>query len=289
MIIDCDSHVLEPANLWRDYLEPKFRDQAVRAEPNVDGSESLLIANQVVQGSSLAMLSHEDRWSRMRQPGMRARIPAENPKDGDPVLGALLANVFPFGERPNYGPPKERGIAGIAAKRGVDAWEVMYDLLVGGDERELFYQPLDLGGYYDLDQIRQNLAHPHVPYGLSYGGVITDAGAPGFILAHWARDRKCGQLPVKMLVHSLSHKTAMACGLQDRCALLPGLRGDANVIDFANLQLDSPEAIYDLPAGGRRLIQRVTGDNCIAKSGTVTFDHGKHTGESPRMVLHAAH
>lgn len=56
MIIDCDSHVLEPANLWHDYLEPQFRDRAIRVEPNADGGESLLIANQVVLGGGLAGL-----------------------------------------------------------------------------------------------------------------------------------------------------------------------------------------------------------------------------------------
>jgi N-acyl-D-aspartate/D-glutamate deacylase len=118
--------------------------------------------------------------------------------------------------------------------------------------------------------------------------VIADAGMPSFILTHWARDRKSGQLPLEMLVHSLSRKTAMAYGLNDRGALVPGLRGDVNVIDFANLQLDRPEAIYDLPAGGRRLIQRVTGYDYTVKSGAVTFDHGEHTGALPGKVLRAA-
>lgn len=243
----------------------------------------------------LAGLSHEDRLARMRQPDMRARIMAENPKEGDPVLGALgatFANIFPLGEKPNYEPTKEQSIAGIAAQRGVDPWEVMYDLMIGDDGRELFYQPLGFYGDYNLDQIRQNLAHPQVLYGLSDGGahcgVIADAGMPSFILTHWARDRKSGQLPLEMLVHSLSRKTAMAYGLNDRGALVPGLRGDVNVIDFANLQLDRPEAIYDLPAGGRRLIQRVTGYDYTVKSGAVTFDHGEHTGALPGKVLRAA-
>ena len=243
----------------------------------------------------LAGLSHEDRLARMRQPEMRARIMAENPKEGDPVLGALgatFANIFPLGEKPNYEPTKEQSIAGIAAQRGVDPWEVMYDLMIGDDGRELFYQPLGFYGDYNLDQIRQNLAHPQVLYGLSDGGahcgVIADAGMPSFILTHWARDRKSGQLPLEMLVHSLSRKTAMAYGLNDRGALVPGLRGDVNVIDFANLQLDRPEAIYDLPAGGRRLIQRVTGYDYTVKSGAVTFDHGEHTGALPGKVLRAA-
>ncbi|HET7334541.1 MAG TPA: amidohydrolase family protein, partial [Rhizomicrobium sp.] len=243
----------------------------------------------------LAGLSHEDRLTRMRQPEMRARIMAENPKEGDPVLGALgatFANIFPLGEKPNYEPTKEQSIAGIAAQRGVDPWEVMYDLMIGDDGRELFYQPLGFYGDYNLDQIRQNLAHPQVLYGLSDGGahcgVIADAGMPSFILTHWARDRKSGQLPLEMLVHSLSRKTAMAYGLNDRGALVPGLRGDVNVIDFTNLQLDRPEAIYDLPAGGRRLIQRVTGYDYTVKSGAVTFDHGEHTGALPGKVLRAA-
>jgi N-acyl-D-aspartate/D-glutamate deacylase len=203
--------------------------------------------------------------------------------------GSLFAQVFPRGERPNYEPAREDSIAGIATHRGVSPWEVMYDLLVADDGRELFYQPLGFYGNYNLDDTRRNLQHPQVLYGLSDGGahcgVIADAGLPTVVLTHWGRDRQGERLPLEFLVHALSRKTALAYGLTDRGALTPGLKADINVIDFDALRLYRPEAIYDLPAGGRRLVQRVSGYDCIVKSGEVTFECGAHTGALPGGVI----
>lgn len=56
MIIDCDSHVLEPPVLWLERLEPEFRDRAIRIERGPDGVESLVIANEVVLARGLAGL-----------------------------------------------------------------------------------------------------------------------------------------------------------------------------------------------------------------------------------------
>lgn len=72
MIIDCDAHVLEPRDLWQNYLEPKYRDQAIRIEPTEDGGEALVIADQIVLPAGLAGLggANLDR-AKIMQGGMR--------------------------------------------------------------------------------------------------------------------------------------------------------------------------------------------------------------------------
>ena len=243
----------------------------------------------------LATLPLEERVTRMRDPVLRAKILAEQPHSDNPMVAAmagLFAQIFPLGDRPNYEPDREQSVAGIAEARGVDAWEVMYDLLLADEGRELFYQPLGFYANYNLDETRRNLTHPQVLYGLSDGGahcgIIADAGMPTFILTHWARDRQGEHLPLEMLVNALSRKTAVAYGLRDRGALIAGLMADINVIDFDELRLYRPEAIHDLPAGGRRLVQRASGYDYIVKSGVVTFEDGKHTGELPGTVIRGA-
>ncbi|MGH6993418.1 MAG: hypothetical protein ACRED8_05660, partial [Caulobacteraceae bacterium] len=50
LIIDCDSHVMEPADLWLRYLEPQYRGRAIRIERR-DGIEHLIIGEvSVLQG-----------------------------------------------------------------------------------------------------------------------------------------------------------------------------------------------------------------------------------------------
>jgi N-acyl-D-aspartate/D-glutamate deacylase len=198
----------------------------------------------------------------------------------------FLYRVFPLGERPDYEPDRGASVGGLAEAAGVSPKEMMYDLLLRDGGRELFYQPL--GGYftYNFDFFRKNMQHPNVLFGLSDGGahcgVIADAGMPTFILAHWARDRVKGErFPLEFLVRKLTRDTAMAYGLADRGQLKPGLKADVNVIDFDGLRLYRPEAVYDLPAGGRRLVQRADGYRYTVKSGVVTFADGTHTGALP--------
>ncbi len=174
----------------------------------------------------------------------------------------------------------------MAEAAGVTPMEMMYDLLLRDGGRELFYQPL--GGYftYNFDFFRKNMQHPNVLFGLSDGGahcgVIADAGMPTFILTQWARDRVKGEkFPLEFLVRKLTSDTARAYGLHDRGQLKEGLLADINVIDFDKLRLFRPEAVYDLPAGGRRLVQRAEGYRFTIKSGEVTFEDGEHTGALP--------
>jgi N-acyl-D-aspartate/D-glutamate deacylase len=236
----------------------------------------------------------EEKVAVMSQPEIRAALLSEDSPIKSSVFGPdlseLLYRVFPLGERPDYEPDREQSVGAMAEAAGLTPLEMMYDLLLRDGGKELFYQPL--GGYftYNFDFFRKNMEHPNVLFGLSDGGahcgVIADAGMPTFIITHWARDRTKGdQFPLEFLVRKLSSDTARAYGLTDRGELRPGMLADINVIDFERLRLFRPEAIHDLPAGGKRLVQRVEGYRYTVKSGEVTFKDGRHTGALPGALV----
>ena len=241
----------------------------------------------------LASLSHEELVARLRDPATKKKILSEETTIKNELLQdipSLMAQVFPLGENPNYEPEFKDSVAGIAQKLELDVMEVMYNLLIQGEGKELFYQPL--GGYhtYDLEPQKKLLEHPNVLFGLSDGGahcgVIADAGMPTFIMTHWGRDRTRGdKLSLEFIVKSLTSSTAEAFGMFDRGYLKEGLIADINIIDFNSLKLHRPEAIFDLPAGGRRLVQRPEGYEMTIKAGEIIFDNGTHTGALPGKLI----
>ena len=241
----------------------------------------------------LADLDHEALLARLKQPETKTKLLSETSviKGGlMQDLPSLMGLVFPLGENPNYEPLPEDSIAGIAKARGLDELEVMYDLLVANDGKELFYQPL--GGYqgFSLDAQKRILEHPNVLFGLSDGGahcgVIADAGMPTFIMTHWGRDRTRGdKMSLEFIVNRLTSNTARAFGMYDRGELKEGMLADINIIDFDALRLHRPEAVFDLPAGGRRLVQRAEGYDVTIKAGEVIFKHGEHTGALPGKLV----
>ena len=237
----------------------------------------------------IAPLPLAEKVAMMQRPEVREALMSEESAmrgGGMANPSEQLVHVFPLGDNPNYEPDREGSVGGMAEAAGVTPMEMMYDLLLRDGGRELFYQPL--GGYftYNFDFFRKNMQHPNVLFGLSDGGahcgVIADAGMPTFILTHWARDRVKGEkFPLEFLVRKLTSDTAKAYGLNDRGQLKEGLLADINIIDFDKLRLFRPEAVYDLPAGGRRLVQRAEGYRYTVKSGEVTFEDGEHTGALP--------
>ena len=243
--------------------------------------------------NELASLDHDDLLVQLRKPAIKKKILSEKSliKGGQMQdLPSLMGLVFPLGEKPNYEPTFDDSIAGIAKMRNQDVMEVMYDMLIDGEGKELFYQPL--GGYqgYSLDYQKKLLEHPNVLFGLSDGGahcgVIADAGMPTFIMTHWGRDRTRGEkLSLEFIVKSLTSSTAEVFGMYDRGSLEIGKIADINIIDFNALRLHRPEAVFDLPAGGRRLVQRAEGYEITIKTGEVIFDNGIHTGALPGKLV----
>ncbi|MBV1933383.1 MAG: amidohydrolase family protein [Parvibaculaceae bacterium] len=243
--------------------------------------------------AELKNLDHDALVKKMQEPEIKAKLLSEVSliKQGPMLdLKSLLGQVFPLGERPNYEPEYQDSVAGIAEQGDRDPMDVMYDLLVAGNGKELFYQPL--AGYpgYSLNGQKRLMEHPQVMMGLSDGGahcgVIADAGMPTFILTHWGRDRTRGEkMEVEAIVQSLTSDTAKTYGMFDRGLLQEGKVADINIIDFEHLRLFRPEAIFDLPTGGRRLVQRVEGYQATIKSGTVIFKNGDHTGALPGRLI----
>jgi N-acyl-D-aspartate/D-glutamate deacylase len=135
--------------------------------------------------------------------------------------------------------------------------------LAGGDGDQLIYFPIFNYNAGSLDVLGEMLRHPRALAGLSdagaHVGTVCDASFTTFMLTHWARDRKEGRLPVEAVVQMLTQRNADYLGLKDRGALKVGLRADFNLIDPATLGVGAPKLVADLPAGGKRFLQKATG------------------------------
>ncbi len=203
---------------------------------------------------------------------------------------APTTRTYVLGDPPDYEPGPERSLAGLAAARGVSPLEVAYDEMLADGGQGLLYLPILNYATGDLDHVHEMLLHPQGLLGLSDGGAhcgtICDGSMPTFMLTHWTRDRTRGaRLPLEYVVKKQTHDTARLYGLSDRGTVEPGALADLNLIDYDALALGTPFVRADLPAGGRRLLQRAEGYVCTIKQGTVTFDHGEPTGELPGRLV----
>jgi len=201
--------------------------------------------------------------------------------------------TFVLGDPPDYEPGPERSLAGIAAARGVSPLEVAYDEMARDGGQGLLYLPILNYATGDLDHVRAMMLHPQGLLGLADGGAhtgtICDASMPTFMLTHWTRDRSRGAtLPLEYVVQKQTRDTARLFGLSDRGTVEPGALADFNLIDYEALALGAPYVTSDLPAGGRRLLQKATGYVATIKAGTVTFEHGEATGELPGRLVRGA-
>ena len=230
--------------------------------------------------------------ARLRRDEVRRAILDETPRPGGFVelLRRNLHKLFPLGHPPDYEPAPERSVQALAAGERRTTDEVLYDLMLQRDGKELLYLPLFDYAAGDLDAVREMLTHPATVLGLGDGGahcgVLCDASLPTFMLTHWARDRSRGErLSVEEVVHLQTRRTAELYGFRDRGVLAPGYTADLNVIDHDALALESPEMVYDLPAAGKRLVQRARGYVATVKSGVVVREHDEPTGERPGRLL----
>ena len=186
----------------------------------------------------------------------------------------------------SYEPSYEDSVAGIAEARGVTVREALMDVMAEG--RPILFL---FGAYHgDLGEQLDAIEHPHSVFGLSDGGgalgVLCDASVPTYMLAYMTRDRTKGRrLPVELVVHKMTQDTALVYGLADRGVIAPGYRADLNVIDYDALGLEDPQMVHDLPAGGRRLIQRAHGYKATICHGEVTYEDGVHTGALPGRLI----
>jgi N-acyl-D-aspartate/D-glutamate deacylase len=242
-------------------------------------------------------LPFAERVARLRDPEFRARLLADQPDSSRaPGLSPARAweRIFPMGiDSPDYEPTTETSIAAIAAARGLDPREVALDHMLDGGKgggRGILYLPLLNYAQNTLDPAYQMLQHDCVVPGLSDGGahvgMICDGSFPTTNIVHWTRDRTRGpKLSLEHMIKAQCRDTAETVGLFDRGVLQPGYRADLNVIDYGRLTLRAPEVAYDLPTGGRRLIQRADGYTATIVAGQVTYRDGEPTEALPGRLL----
>jgi N-acyl-D-aspartate/D-glutamate deacylase len=234
-----------------------------------------------------------EQVARLRDPELRHRILAEETPASLAFLLAGFERMFLLGDPPDYEPEADDSVAARAGRRGIPAAELAYELLLEDEGRTLLYLPFLNYAEFNLDVSREMLLDPYSVPGLgdagAHCGMICDGSFPTFLLSHWGRDRKRGErLPVEWLVKRQTADTAALVGLGDRGAIAPGLRADLNLIDWDALQLRPPEMVFDLPAGGKRLVQRVRGYHTTLVAGEVTFNDGEATGALPGRLVRGA-
>ncbi len=299
----CLQNDMDPGQ-WLRLLQQseKARAQGARITPQVAGRPTGLLLG--LESTAHPFISHEsyraiahlplaERVRKLRDPEVRRRILSEKVQFSNPVAAYVSSSfhkLFPLGDPPDYEPGPEQSVAAIAERQGRAPAEVAYDMLLQREGRELLYFPLLNYAECDFEAIRTMLLHPLAVLGLSDGGahcgLICDAGMPTFMLTHWVRERSRGErLPLEQVVHAQTRRTAELYGLDDRGLLAPGMKADVNLIDFEALQIGAPEMVFDLPAGGRRLIQKAEGYRATVKDGEVIFEDGEATGALPGRLI----
>ena len=248
---------------------------------------------------ALAKLPSEERARRLADPAVRASI-LDNPPDLSRYTSvvALVASgfkmQFPLCSGPNgaldYEPCADQSIAAIADREGRSPHEVAYDIMLEGGGKGLIYLPMLDYTEGSHDNMREMMTHPLTVFGLSDGGahcgMVADASIPTYLLTHWVRDRTRGErIPIEVVVSKQTKGTAEFFGLEDRGVLAPGMKADVNVIDLEALRIHTPEVVSDLPANGRRLVQKVDGYRYTICAGEVTYEDGKPTGALPGVLI----
>src|ERR1700754_3013523 len=244
---------------------------------------------------AIAHLPLAERLKRLHQSEVRAAILSESATSTDDPLffRPNYDKMYLLGDPPDYEQPVENALGPRARKIGRKPEELAYDAMLSDDGRGMLYVPFL--NYVDgnLDSTREMLTDPRSVPGLSDGGahcgIICDASFPTYLLTHWTRDRKRGEkLSIPFVVAVQSRKTALSVGLSDRGLLAPGYKADINVIDYDRLHLHPPKVHYDLPVGGRRLLQQVDGYDATIVSGVITRRGGSATGKRPGKLIRGA-
>jgi N-acyl-D-aspartate/D-glutamate deacylase len=245
---------------------------------------------------TIAREPFEKRVHMLSDSAFQQRLLNDEPDADNPFVKSILRSfgkMFVLGDPPDYEPTEDKTVAAIAKARGTTPEAVALELMLADNGRGMLYLPFLNYAQGSLDPVRTMLESPASLPGLSDGGahvgMICDGSFPTTLLTHWARDRSRGdKLPLEFLIKRQSHDTAAWVGLKDRGLLQPGYRADLNVIDFDGLTLHTPHIVYDLPAGGRRLMQMADGYEATLVAGQVIQRHGQATGAKPGRLVRGA-
>jgi N-acyl-D-amino-acid deacylase len=285
--------MVEKANSNADAGDPRVTAQLLpRPIGLVIGLQ--LTANPFVLYPSyraIADLPLAERVAEMRKPEVRARILADKPDAGHPILYVTQAWdwIYPLDDNPNYEPDPSDSIGARARARGVNPMEEAYDRLLDEDGQAMLLVAMSNLENNSLDTVGKLLHRDDVVLGLGDGGahygMICDASYSTYFLAHWARDRASGRFTAAEAVRELTSVPARIAGLADRGRIAVGYKADLNVIDHAALRLHKPVIAYDLPAGGRRLDQTAEGYVATVVSGEVIAENGVPTSARPGKLV----
>jgi N-acyl-D-aspartate/D-glutamate deacylase len=243
----------------------------------------------------IAAKPHAERIKALRDPALRTRLLSEKPLDPIAPLALLGRNferMFPVGDPPNYEPPMETSIAAEARRRGLTPEEFAYDTLLEEGGKKQLYVALTNYARGNLDAVLEMMRREDTVLGLGDGGahygMICDSGYPTFLLAHWTRDRHGDKLPLTQAIRMLTRDPAETVGLNDRGRIATGYKADLNIIDYDALELPAPKVTYDLPAGGKRLMQGARGIKTTIVSGIAIARDGEATGARPGKLVRGA-
>ncbi|MBW0013060.1 amidohydrolase family protein [Mycobacterium sp.] len=285
--------MIEKANSRGDGPDPQVTAQLLpRPIGLIIGLQ--LSANPFVLYPSYREIAHlplAERVAQMRKPEVRARILADKPGQGHPILyvAQMWDWIFPLDDNPNYEPDPADSIGARARARGVNPMEEAYDRLLDDDGHAMLLVATSNLQNNSLDTVGELLHREDVVLGLGDGGahygMICDASYSTYFLAHWARDRSSGRFTVPEAVRELTSVPARVAGLEDRGRIAVGYKADLNVIDHAALRLHKPVIRYDLPAGGRRLDQTADGYVATIVSGELIAENGVPTDARPGTLV----
>jgi len=242
---------------------------------------------------ALQDLPFAQRLERLRDREVRARIMSEERGLLDRRAQTLFNSfhkIYRLGSDPDYEPLPEESVAAMAARSGRPPLEIVYDLMLENDGKAILYYPSFNYSYENLDHLHELMQHANTVNSLSDGGAhcgyICDVSMPSFMLSFWTRDRKRGPLlPLEHIVKRQTLDTAAIYGLHDRGLLRAGYKADVNIIDPNAIKVHCPEMVFDLPAGGRRLVQRADGYLATVVNGLPIFEMGEATGALPGKLL----
>jgi N-acyl-D-aspartate/D-glutamate deacylase len=239
----------------------------------------------------LAHLLWEERAVELAKPDVRAAILAEVTED-DLQRRRLekYDRMFVLNDPPDYEPEISQSIAAKAERAGMSAAELAYDIMLDG---KFLYRPITNYVDGDLNVCGEMMQHPNALLGLGDGGahlgIICDSATYTHTVVHWTRDRTRGpKMSLEWIIQKLTRDPARAIGLLDRGVLAPGFKADINIIDYEALKIEPMKVQFDLPSGGRRLMQESRGYVATIVSGEVVTENGVPTGALPGRLVRGA-
>ena len=247
---------------------------------------------------AIAELPWEEQRAKLLDPAFKAQVLSEASDYSEvnqDIIGLIMVVCggwtmqFEMDDDFDYEPQAEASIAARAAAAGKSGDEYAYNLLCENDAKGFIYLPIlnYADGNLDFLEALQNSDDcvNSLSDGGAHCGTICDAASPTFMLEHWVKNRKRGTITLENAVKRQCHDTARLYGLNDRGVLAPGYLADINVIDMDAIKLGKPWLAFDLPAGGKRLLQKADGYDCTIKGGVVTFQNGTWTGATPGGLI----